>query len=86
MGPTGERGLLHVELHTAADAGVGERVAEDAIRLWRTYHLPVGSVVVYLTPSVFIVSPPFVIQFMGGRTIRRVCDRALTGRFRTSEG
>lgn len=70
----GERGLLHIELQTIADPEMGERVADYAIRLWRKYHLPVRSVVVYLRPSPSIVSPPFVIEFMGQESLRYSYD------------
>ena len=66
----GERGLLHIELQTVSDPEMGERVADYAIRLWRKYHLPVRSVVVYLRPAPSIVAPPFVIEFMGRESLR----------------
>jgi hypothetical protein len=53
---------------------MGERVADYAIRLWRKYHLPVRSVVVYLRLSPSIVTPPFVIEFMGRESLRYSYD------------
>ena len=61
-----ERLLLHVELQTSADALIGERLAEYAIRLWREYRLPVRSVIVYLRETGHVTEPPFVISRGGG--------------------
>lgn len=76
-GKAGERGLLHIELQAKPDADMGERVADYAIRLWRKYHLPIRSMVVYLRPATSIAPSPFVIEFMGRETLRLDYDLAL---------
>jgi len=40
----GSNGLVHVELQTAVESDIGERMAEYGVLLWRHYHLPVRSV------------------------------------------
>ena len=67
---TGERGILHIELQTRVDATIGERVLEYAVRLWRHYHLPVNSVVVYLRPAQTTPAPPFAFAFRGRERLR----------------
>ena len=46
--PDGDVGVLHLELQTQADANMGERMADYAVRLWRREHLPVRSVLILL--------------------------------------
>ena len=58
----GERGLLHIELQTHAEANIGERMAEYGMRLWLREHLPLRSVVVFLNPSANVPESPFRIQ------------------------
>jgi hypothetical protein len=72
--------LLLIELQTRAEADMRERVAEYAIRLWRRRHLPVMSVISYLTPLPCVVAPPFVIEFLGwGNTPVRLSAGASLG-------
>jgi hypothetical protein len=70
----GQRGLLHIELQTKADADIGERLAEYAIRLWRRDHLPVHSVVIFLRPVRAVPQSPFVVDLMGQEALRYVFD------------
>ena len=62
-GADGRRRLLHIELQTAVDPEIGERLAEYMSRLWRRDHLPIRSVVVYLRPAERIPAAPFVIPW-----------------------
>lgn len=64
--PDGERLVLHVELQTAPDPLLGERLAEYAIRLWRRHRVPVRSVVVYMRETTRVAAPPFVVGRGGG--------------------
>lgn len=66
----GRPGLLHVELQTAVDRGIGERLAEYGIRCWREYHLPVRSVVVYVREARNVPDGPFIIAWGDDETLR----------------
>lgn len=66
----GQRGLLHIELQTKADADIGERLAEYGIRLWRRERRPVRSLVVFLRPTATVPQSPFVINWMGRECLR----------------
>ncbi|HEY7358559.1 MAG TPA: hypothetical protein VH590_18890, partial [Ktedonobacterales bacterium] len=57
--PDGTIGLLHIELQTGPDHEMGERVAEYAIRLWRHFHLPTHSLVIWLRPAKTLPQSPF---------------------------
>lgn len=70
----GRSGLLHVEPQTEAEKDIGERVLEYAVRLWRRDHLPVRSVVVFLSPAGSIPQSPFVLDWMGQERLRYVFD------------
>jgi predicted transposase YdaD len=70
----GRRGLLHIELQTKAEADIGERLAEYAIRLWRRERRPVLSVVVFLRPATRVPRSPFVIEWMGQERLRYEFD------------
>lgn len=56
-----EHFLLHLELQSSADARLGERLAEYAIRLYRLHEIPVRSVVVALRPVATIPPSPFTL-------------------------
>jgi hypothetical protein len=70
----GQSGLLHVELQVEAKKDIGERVLEYAVRLWRRDHLPVRSVVVFLSRAGNIPQSPFVLDWMGQERLRFVFD------------
>jgi hypothetical protein len=72
--PDGERGILHVELQTAADPGIGERVADYALRLRLRDHLPVYSVVIFLRPAETLPESPFGWSFLGQERHRTVFE------------
>lgn len=66
----GSTGLLHVELQTAVEPDIGERMAEYGVMLWRHYHVPIRSVVVFLRESARTPVPPYVVRW-GQREIFR---------------
>lgn len=57
--PNGLPGILHTELQTKIEEDIGERLAEYAILLWKRYHLPVLSVVIFFRPKESIPASPF---------------------------
>ncbi len=61
--PDGRRRLLHIELQTAVESDIGERLAEYLVQLYRRDHLPIRSIVVYLRPAASVPSSPFVIPW-----------------------
>jgi predicted transposase YdaD len=65
----GRSGLLHIELQSRPDPEIAERLAEYAIRLWRRYHLPMRSVVVFLRPTQAVPPSPFVVEFAGRQNL-----------------
>ena len=68
--PDGGRGALHLELQTQADADLGERMLEYAVRLWRREHVPVRSVLILLRPTRQVPSPSFRLDW-GDRAVLR---------------
>lgn len=72
--PGGGRGILHIELQTKAEADIGERLAEYAIRLWRRDQLPVRSLVVYLREARTIAESPFIISWGSAESLHFTFD------------
>ncbi|MGZ3585411.1 MAG: hypothetical protein ACXVCT_21930, partial [Ktedonobacterales bacterium] len=79
MPDTERTGLLHIELQTAPDREIGERVAEYGLRLARreriargTQQVHVRSVVVLLRPTTAVPVSPYVIPW--GNQQSYVCD------------
>jgi predicted transposase YdaD len=70
VGRDGERGLFHLELQTVVEVDLGERMADYGLRLWRSHHLPVRSVVVLLRPTARPLQSPFRIVW-GDREVLR---------------
>jgi predicted transposase YdaD len=59
---------------TKADADIGERVAEYALRIWRRDHLPAHSIVVLLRPASTVPTSPFTIGYGGNERLRYTYD------------
>lgn len=72
--PSGQRGILHIEIQTKVEADIGERVAEYGLRLWRREHRPVWSVVLFLRPAASVPSSPFVLEWIGREVLRYAFD------------
>jgi predicted transposase YdaD len=73
-GEDGEASVVHVELQTAVERDIGERLAEYGTGLWRLYHLPVRSVVVFLREAARTPTSPFVMSLSGQERLRYAFD------------
>jgi len=74
LSAAGQRLLLHIELQLRAEADMGERAAEYAIRLWRREHCPVLTLIIYLRPMNVPARSPFVMAWPGRETLRYSFD------------
>ena len=67
----GKPGILHLEFQTKIEDNIGERVAEYAILLWRRYHLPVRSIIIFFRPKEDVPTSPFSWSWDGAEVTER---------------